>query len=207
MPGGKPGRRGATALALLLLFFAAKPGAAEKYFGAAGGAIVPYSGDTGWTVLLEAGSDWTSDHVRVGGEAVFSQFKRAVDLSAVGGGNPEVTMRTYELRFVTRYVMFPDKLTPYFGVGGGLILIDLDDGELQSLFGAAGSLRNTGKLGIGGGVDGQIGLELPLFTKDLNLFGEARAKYNWEFTHNLAPEVGPNNYNGISAVLGIRGRY
>lgn len=207
MFGSHPTTRRLAGVALALLCLGAGRASADGYFGMAGGAIVPYSGSTGWTVLMEMGTDWTSQHVRVGGELVFADMDRNINLAAIGGGVAVVNMRTYEARFVTRYVMFPGKITPYVGVGAGLIVVDLDDNGLRQAVGVPGLVRSSGQVGFGGGVDGHIGLEIPLFSKNLNLFGEGRAKYNWEFTNNLSPVAGPDNYNGFSAVMGIRGRY
>jgi hypothetical protein len=192
---------------LVAVLLAAAPARADMYFGGAGGASVPLEGDTGWTVLLEMGTDWTSDHVRVGGEAIFSTHDKTIDASALGGSRFEFAIRTYELRFVTRYVMFPGRPTPYIGVGGGLVVVDTGDLSASSLGTLSPLLLRLGEVGVGGGLDGQIGLELPLFSKDLNLFAEGRAKYNWDFSSDLAPFVNEDDTSGYSGILGVRARY
>ena len=192
---------------LLAALLAAAPARAEMYFGGAGGAFVPLEGSTGWTVLLELGTDWSSEHIRVGGEAIFSSLEKTLDTSAFGGSRFDLAIRTYELRFVTRYVMFPGRLSPYIGVGGGFVVTDTDDVPLAAFGSLAPLWLARGEIAFGGGLDGQVGLELPLFSKDLNLFAEGRAKYNWELTGNPSPFVREDDTSGFSAIAGVRARY
>jgi hypothetical protein len=199
--------RSIAVLALALAWWSAPAARADKYFGVAGGAFVPYEGDTGWTALMESGSDWTSKYVRVGGELVFSDLERTIDYTAVGGPRFQGTMRTYEARFVTRYVMFPGRVTPYVGVSAGLIVVQIDDGSVAGTAVIPGVFGTDDRWGFGGGLGGHIGLEIPLFSKALNLFGEARADYQWEFTDNLAPIAGSSDFSGFSGIAGIRARF
>lgn len=180
---------------------------ADKYFGVAGGAFVPYAGDTGWTALMEMGSDWTSKYVRVGGELVYADLDRTIDYTPVGGPRFQATLRTYEARFVTRYVMFPGRVTPYVGVSAGLMVVQIDDGSVAGTVLVPGVLGTDDRWGFGGGLGGHVGIEIPLFSKALNLFGEARANYQWEFTDNLSPIAESDDFSGFSGVAGIRARF
>ena len=209
MPGSTAAARRtplATA-ALCAALLCAAPAGAELYFGGAGGAFVPYEGDTGWTVLAEFGSDWTSDHVRVGGEAIFTSLDTTVDATALGGSRFELAIRTYELRFVTRYVLFPGRVTPYVGVGAGVVLIDTDDAPAAAAGSLAALALSLGGISVAGGLDGHVGLELPLFSKEVNLFAEGRAEYNWDFAGDLPRSLRENATDGFSGIAGLRARY
>jgi hypothetical protein len=198
-------------LAALLgaLVVLASPAAADKYFGAAGGGFVPYSGEIGWTVLMEMGGDLPNEHFRLGGELLFATQNTDVNVAAYGAGtgSVETTLRIYQLNLVGRYILFPGKLSPYLGATGGFSVLELDDANLVAAVGNTALLSSTSGLGISGGLGGLIGLEVPMFSRDLNLFVEGRADYSWEFTGNLAPVAGPSDFNGVSIVLGMRGRF
>lgn len=202
----RPARLAALLGALAVL---AGPASAEKYFGAAGGAFVPYSGEIGWTVLMEMGADLPNPHFRLGGELVFATQNTDVNPAEYGAasGSVETTLRIYQLNLVGRYMLFPGKLSPYLGATGGFSVLELDDANLVSAVGNTALLSSTSGLGISGGLGGLIGLEVPMFSRDLNLFVEGRADYSWEFTDNLSPVSGPDDFNGVSVVLGMRGRF
>ncbi|MBW2232778.1 MAG: outer membrane beta-barrel protein [Deltaproteobacteria bacterium] len=193
--------------AIALSWLAASPTLAETYVGAGVGVLVPYEGGTGWTLMGEIGTDWTNKWVRVGAEFVFSNLDQGADLTSVGLPPVEVRLRTYELNFVTRYVMFPGRISPYLGVGGGFIFIDVDDGKLKQALGVPPIFQSGSTTGIGGGLLGLVGLEIPLFSKSMNLFAEARVDYYWEFTSNLKPLIDEKNYNGFSGIGGLRMRF
>ncbi len=202
----RPGLAWVLLAALVLL---TQPAGAEKYLGAAGGAFVPYAGDVGWTVLLEMGADLPSPHFRLGGEAVFATESRDVNLATfgVGTGSVETTIRVYQLNLVGRYLLFPGRFSPYIGATGGFSVVELDDSDLYAAVGNPAILPSTNGVGFAGGVGGLIGIETPMFSRDLNLFLEGRADYGWEITDNLSPVAGQDDFNGISVVLGLRGRF
>ena len=211
-------RRIRLALATSLLASWASLASAEEvdlyYAGAGGGAFVPWSGETSWTVMGEFGTDWSSPHVRVGGEFVFTDSSKQASLGFANPVGADVGIRTYQLNFVTRYVMFPGRFTPYIGVGGGFSVIDVDDASFKALLNpalppAAAALlaRGNSSVGIGGGVLGLVGLELPVGSQNVNLFAEGRASYIWELTSGLEPVASPENFSGFTGAVGIRLRW
>jgi hypothetical protein len=198
-------RRGG--LVVLFSLLTASGAAADTYVGAGGGAVVPWSGDVGWSVMGEIGTDLSSEYFRLGGEFSYSSYDQSLDYRLLGLGQIPIEMRTYELRLVTRYVLFPGKLTPYIGGGGHLALIDANDWKVRALVRNPFLVRSGSSLGFGGGLLGLVGLELPLFTKQLNLFAEGRVAYTWEITSNLGPGIGPDNFSGFQGIAGIRARF
>jgi hypothetical protein len=201
-------RRLRAALAAIALgFLAASPAAAETYVGASGGAMVPYEGGVGWTLVGEIGTDWASKWFRLGAEFVFSDLDQPANLTWVGLPSVTVEMRTYEINFIGRYVLFPGHITPYVGAGGGFILVDVNDSALQRALGVPLIFQTGSSTGIGGGLLGLVGLEIPLFSKAINVYVEARADYYWEFTDNLKPLIDEKNYSGFSGIGGLRVRF
>ena len=205
-------------VATSLIFAWSGSGSAEAedlyYAGAAGGAFVPWSGETGWTVMGEFGTDWSSPHVRVGGEFVFSDSNRDAQLGYPSRIGTSIGIRTYQLNFVTRYVMFPGRFTPYIGVGGGFSVIDVDDRTYRALLNPALPpadlallARDNSSVGIGGGVLGLVGLELPVGSKNVNLYAEGRASYIWELTSSHEPVASSQNYSGFTGAVGVRLRW
>jgi hypothetical protein len=192
---------------LLAASLGAGSASAETYVGGAGGAAISWSGDVGWSVLGEIGTDWSSKYFRIGGEFAYSNYDQNVDYRLAGFGEIPIELRTYEVRLIMRYVLFPGKLTPYIGFGGELALIDLDDTMVKARIVNPLLLRGDNKLGFGGGVLGLVGLEMPLFTKRVNLFAEARVQYTWEITSNLDPVVDPTNFSGLHGLAGLRVRF
>jgi hypothetical protein len=193
--------------AVAIGWLAASPSLADTYVGASAGAVVPYEGGVGWTMMAEIGTDWTNKWVRVGGEFVFSNLDQDADLSSIGVAPVKLGLRTYELNFVTRYVMFPGHISPYIGVGGGFIFIDVDDGDLKRALGVPPIFQSGSTTGIGGGLLGLVGLEIPLFSESINIFAEGRVDYYWELTNNLKPLIDEKNYNGFSGIVGLRMRF
>jgi hypothetical protein len=185
------------------------PSTADTYLGAAGGAFVSYAGDVGWTVMLEMGADLPNPHFRLGGEVAFATDDPDFDLAAYGAGTGtvEATLRFYQLDLVGRFVLFPGRLSPYVGVRGGFAVVDFIDGNLVAAVGNPAIVpANTG-VGVTGGVGGLVGIEMPMYSRELNLFLEGRADYEWELTDALRPVLGPDDWSGISVVLGLRARF
>jgi hypothetical protein len=67
--------------------------------------------------------------------------------------------------------------------------------------------RNNSNVGVGGGLLGLVGLELPMFSKNVNLYAEGRASYIWELTSNLDPILESKNFSGFSGIVGLRMRF
>jgi len=179
------------------------------YGGAGGGAFVPWSGNTGWTLMGEFGTDWSSPHVRVGGEVVFSDSSEDAWLGYPNRLEAKVGIRTYQANFVTRYMLFPGSFSPYVGVGAGFSVIDVDDQRFKQAVNpnTLYFVRGNSGVGVGGGVLGLVGLELPLGSQNVNFFAEGRASYIWELTNALEPLVGSNNFSGFSGLVGMRLRW
>jgi len=203
--------RRALAISLVASWTALASASAEDlyYASAGGGAFVPWSGEVGWTVMGEFGTDWSSPYVRVGGEFIFTDSSRDAWLGYANRLAANVGIRTYQLNFVTRYVMFPGKFTPYIGVGGGFSVIDVDDARFRAALNPAAPYlaRDNSSVGIGGGVLGLVGLELPVGSQNVNLFAEARANYIWELTSSLDPVAVSNNFSGFTGAFGLRMRW
>jgi hypothetical protein len=197
------------AILLVCLLASAGPASADKYFGGAGGAFVPYAGEIGWTVLLEMGGELRDEHFRLGGEVAFQTDSRDFDLAAygAGAGSVEATIRVYQLNLVGRYVLRPGRFTPYVGIIGGFSIVELDDAALFAAVSNPAVLPSTSGAGVAGGVGGLIGIETPIASRDLNLFFEGRAGYEWQINDNLAPVIDDEDFNGFSAVMGIRARF
>jgi len=202
------GRRSvrACALGLVLALAAVGVGNADTYVGAGAGALVPYEGKTGYTFLGEIGGRYWSKYFRLGGEFQYTRLDHHVDLGALGAGSIAADIRTYELRALLRFFFRPDRISPYLGGGGGFAVMDVDDSSLRRALGGVSPLGSS-DVAVGGGLIGLAGIEIPLFSKHVNLFAEARVDYTWEFTSNLEPLIGPKSYSGFTGIGGLRTRF
>jgi hypothetical protein len=183
---------------------------ADLYYGAGGGLSVPYDGQVGWSVVGEIGGDIFSKHFRLGGDFQFIDQQRELDLRGVGFGRYDVALRSYEIRALFRFMFNPGKLTPYVGGGGGVSIIDFNHPGLTSELSGLGVpdvLISDSTVGIGAGLLVLAGIEWPIMTKAVNLYGEARAGYTWEVTDNLKGLLTNGSFSGFQAIFGLRMRY
>ena len=136
---GRGAVRWAAVLASALLSLgAAAESSAEIFIGVGGGALLPWEGDTGYSVMGEFGGNIVTERLRLGVEFEYEDYDVDVGLADLGLPDATLAIRSYDLRAMLRFVLFPKRITPYLGVGGGFTLLEVDDENLGAFSAMAG---------------------------------------------------------------------
>jgi hypothetical protein len=158
-------------LALALVAgLAAAPARAQLSLGAAGGVVVPWDGNTGYSVSGEvsyrlAGRPW-----RFGGEFEYRHYES--QLFGVEG----VEIHSYQLRVFAHYLFELGPIRPYLGAGIQTSLNAIDDDAIEAVLSVP-----VDETGGALGATAIAGLELPL--ADLvSAFVEARVSVDAQLT-------------------------
>jgi hypothetical protein len=187
---------------------------ADTFFSAGAGANVPWEGDTGYSVMGSVGTTLFTDFVRLAGEFEYRNSETQLDLSSVspGLGTIGMSVKTYDLRAIARWVVFPHSITPYVGFGAGFKLVAADDRELKQALADAlsipiSTLGETQSYGVSAGFLGLAGLEVPLFNEHFALYAEIRADYTWELTDGVSRVLDNDNLGSFTGMGGVRLRF
>lgn len=180
-----------------LLFALVLPGVAgaQMHLGVGAGALEPWEGDTGYSVVGQLMGSAFSDHFRLGVEFEYQSYDTEIL------GLTDIEVDSYDLRALVQLVLFPKKISPYIGIAYGFNLIEVDDDRLDDAFGAAGVDVET--FGFGTGGVGFLGLRVPL-GEHLALFAEGRAGIATELTDAFDDEFEPKNLSGYSGMAGVQ---
>ena len=187
---------------------------AETFFSAGAGANVPWEGDTGYSLTGSLGTTLFTDTARLAGEFEFRDSETPLDLSSIspGLGTIGMSVKTYDLRAIARWVVFPHSITPYVGIGAGFKLVAADDRELKQALADAlsipiSTLGDTQSYGVSAGFLGLAGLEVPLFNEHFALYAEIRADYTWELTDGVSRVLDNDNLGSFTGMGGVRLRF
>jgi len=171
--------------------------------------FVQVPGAHGHQAQLELLAESPSGHFRIGGEFVHRQFDtRVFDVKGV-------EVNSYSFDLLMHYVLNPGGLTPYLGAGIGLQANDLSKRDLKR---ASSALDVRDDVGLGYGLFGLLGLELPI-SRDAVLFAEGRLNLAYQITGRNGARVYADYYKdgvdktavedlgGGSGVFGLRVRF
>lgn len=186
-----------TTAALLLAL--ALPGAAsaQMHLAVGAGALEPWDGDTGYSVLGQVLGSSFGDHLRLGVEVEYRDYE--VEIL----GLDDVQLQSYGLRGVAQLVLFPDSISPYVGVAYGFQLIEVDDERIDRAFASAGV--DVDPLGVGTGGLGFVGVQVPV--GPLLLFAEGRASIATEIGDDFDDLLKDDQLSGVSGLAGLRLRF
>jgi hypothetical protein len=177
----------------------ALPAAAAGHLSMQAGAFTPWQGDVGFTTTLQLLGSNQSGRSRWGGEFEYRNFDSKI------AGVPNVDVESYVIRAMWQYHFRPDSaLTPYFGLGLGLLINSVDDDEVD-----LGNGRNV-RGSTGAGLDALFlfGLDFKLPGEYVSLFAEGRVGMGFEGTgDNDNSDVYFENMGGASGNLGVRFRF
>jgi hypothetical protein len=181
----------------------------SRRLGLGGGYFAPWQGEHGHQAQLELLAESPSGHFRIGGEFVHRQFDtRVFDVKSV-------EVNSYSFDLLMHYVLNPGGLTPYLGAGIGLQANDLSKRDLKR---ASSALDVRDDVGLGYGLFGLLGLELPI-SRDAVLFAEGRLNLAYQITGRNGARVYADYYKdgvdktavedlgGGSGVFGLRVRF
>lgn len=182
---------------LLLALAVVLPGvaAAEMHLGAGVGALEPWRGDTGYSVVGQLMGSAFSDHVRLGVEFEYQSYETEI-LGLAG-----IDVNSYSLRGVAQFVLLPEKISPYLGIAYGFNLIEVDDDRVDAAFAASGV--DVDAFGVGTGGLLFLGLQVPL-AEHFALFAEGRAGIATELTDAFDHQVKSKNLSGYTGMAGVR---
>ena len=191
------------------------PYAAERqwttHLGLGGGFFAPWQGDAKHQEQVELMATSPGGHFRIGGEFVFREFEtRLFDVE-------DVDVDAYQLNLVMHWVLNPGGLTPYLGGGLGLHVNDVSKVDIER---GNPALDVRDDVGLGYGVFGVLGLELPVADR-LALFAEGRLALSYQVTgvddddfdtyadyyRRGVDDVDAEDTGGASAVFGLRLRF
>jgi len=183
----------------------------SSHLGVGGGFFAPWQGDAKHQEQLELMAVSPSGRFRVGGEFVFREFEtRMFDVE-------DVDVDAYQLNLVMHWVINPGGITPYLGGGLGLHANDVSKVDIER--GNPG-LDVRDDLGLGYGIFGVLGLELPVSDR-LALFAEGRLSLSYQvvgiddddfdtytdYYNDGVDDVDAEDTGGASAVFGLRLRF
>ena len=199
-------RRIGTSLAVALLFLGVNSASsAETYVAVGGGALVPWEGDTGYSLVGELGTTVFTKHIRLNLEFEYEKYDVDVGLSGYSLPDASLHVRNYDLRTVVRFVFFPKSLSPYVGVGAGINLIEIDDRDIKTALGIpALTGSNPKSYGFSFGLVALAGVEAPVFTNRLRLYAEARTSVDWELSDPVVSTLTNANFGNFTAMAGLR---
>lgn len=177
--------------------------------GVGGGVFAPWEGRVGGTGMVQGFASVLNGHLRVGGEFEGRTYETKVF------GVKDVDIQSYVLRPQVHWVFFPDRITPYLGLGLSLHINVWDKREIER---ARPGLDLSGNTGTSGGIIGIAGVEAPL-GPHFALFLEGRADAVVQFTQectttvvngflvDVCDDVKSNQLGGGTGMLGVRFRF
>ncbi|MEZ4215874.1 MAG: hypothetical protein R3E88_05300 [Myxococcota bacterium] len=180
----------------------------STHLGLGGGFFAPWQGDAKHQEQLEVMAVSPSGHFRIGGEFVFREFEtRMFDVD-------DVDVDAYQLNLVMHWVFIPGHFTPYVGGGLGLHANDVSKVDIER---GNPALDVRDDLGLGYGIFGVLGLELPI-DEHLAIFAEGRLALSYQVTgideddsdtytdyyNDGVDDVDAEDTGGASAVFGLR---
>lgn len=184
----------------VLTLLAAGSAAAEGYISAQVGGFAPWSGDAGVMTSLQILGSNASGRSRFGGEFEYRGFDSKIS------GVRHVDVDSYVFRGMWQYHIQPDAtFTPYFGLGLGLVISEVDDRKVDAVKGF--NARDS----LGAGLDATFlfGLSVNIPRVDyLSVFAEGRIVGAFDVAGKGSRDgTTVENVGGGSGSMGVRFRF
>jgi hypothetical protein len=187
-------------LAAIAALLAAGPVSAGGHVGVQVGGFAPWSGDAGVMTAIQILGSNTSGRSRWGGEFEVREFD-----SKISGVN-DVDVESYLLRGMWQYHFRPDdRVTPYVGVGLGVVISVVDDDKIDGFYGF--NARDS----VGAGLDGVfllgVSMNIP-GAEYMSIFAEGRLGLAFDVAGDgSSDDVSVENVGGGSGSAGVRFRF
>lgn len=193
-------KRGCSLLVFAAWLLLAAPASGAGHMSLQAGGFVPFQGDAGYSLLLQLLGSSAAGKARFGGEFEFRSF----DTKVIGVRNVDVD--TYSIRFVWQQHFVPDApVSPYLGLGFGLLISDVDDGKVDRVKGE--NVRNA----TGAGLDGlfMLGVQAAIPGAEyMSVYGEGRVGFGFDLiAREDESALEGENLGGFSGSAGIRFRF
>jgi hypothetical protein len=165
-----------------------------------GGIFYPFKGQSGVSGVIQA-MGFLSPQERVGVELEYRKYETKLFNAK------DIDTQSYILRGIGQYFFRSHGITPYIGLGVNIALNVYDESEIEK---KRPSINVKGDKGIGSGIMGLVGLEVPM-GQHVALFAEGRVSADIQFTR-YKNESGKNkfdveNLSGLTGIGGIRIRF
>jgi len=165
-----------------------------------GGIFYPFKGQSGVSGVIQA-MGFLSPQERVGVELEYRNYESNLFKAK------DIDTQSYILRGIGQYFFRSHGITPYIGLGVNIALNVYDESEIEK---KRPSINVKGDKGIGSGIMGLVGLEVPM-GQHVALFAEGRVSADIQFTR-YKNESGKNkfdveNLSGLTGIGGIRIRF
>ena len=165
-----------------------------------GGIFYPFKGQSGVSGVIQA-MGFLSPQERVGVELEYRKYETKLFNAK------DIDTQSYILRGIGQYFFRSHGITPYIGLGVNIALNVFDESEIEK---KRPSINVKGDKGIGSGIMGLVGLEVPM-GQHVALFAEGRVSADVQFTR-YKNESGKNkfdveNLSGLTGLGGIRFRF
>ena len=172
----------------------------EVVISGGGGIFYPFKGRSGVSGVIQA-MGFLSPQERVGVELEYRNYESNLFKAK------DIDTQSYILRGIGQYFFRSHGITPYIGLGVNIALNVYDESEIEK---KRPSINVKGDKGIGSGIMGLVGLEVPM-GQHVALFAEGRVSADIQFTR-YKNESGKNkfdveNLSGLTGIGGIRIRF
>lgn len=172
----------------------------EVVISGGGGIFYPFKGRSGVSGVIQA-MGFLSPQERVGVELEYRKYETNLFKAK------DIDTQSYILRGIGQYFFRSHGITPYIGLGVNIALNVYDESEIEK---KRPSINVKGDKGIGSGIMGLVGLEVPM-GQHVALFAEGRVSADIQFTR-YKNESGKNkfdveNLSGLTGIGGIRLRF
>ena len=172
----------------------------EVVISGGGGIFYPFKGKSGVSGVIQA-MGFLSPQERVGVELEYRKYETKLFNAK------DIDTQSYILRGIGQYFFRSHGITPYIGLGVNIALNVFDENEIEK---KRPSIKVKGDKGIGSGIMGLVGLEVPM-GQQVALFAEGRVSADIQFTR-YKNESGNNkfdveNLSGLTGIGGMRIRF
>lgn len=162
-----------------------------------GGIFSPFQGQSGGSGVIQA-LGILSPQERIGVELEYRNYETELF------NTKDIDTQAYILRGIGQYFFRSHGISPYMGLGINLTLNVFDESEIEK---KRPSINVKGDKGIGYGVMGLLGVEVPMGQR-VSIFAEGRVSADFQLTR-YKNESGKNkidveNLSGLTGLAGIR---
>jgi len=188
----------ASIVSVAMLTLLGSTGAQAGEFGIDGGAFGPSTGHIGWTVGAQYLAGERGDALLLGAEIEYRDYATNV-LGVMDADSQDIL-----LNGIARYRFFPEKWTPYVGLGFGLGVNILEKSKIKDQL-PVGYTYSFNKVGFLMGMMGVIGVEGPIgshFSWFLEGGGNLYARIDSDGSDTTF-----RNFSGWNARSGFRRRF
>lgn len=172
----------------------------EVVISGGGGIFYPFKGQSGVSGVIQA-MGILSPQERMGVELEYRNYETELF------NTKDIDTQSYILRGIGQYFFRSHGISPYVGLGVNIALNVFDETEIEK---KRPSINVKGDKGIGYGVMGLLGVEVPM-GQHVALFAEGRVSADFQVTR-YKNESGKNkidieNLSGLTGIGGIRLRF